>query len=86
VRRLLSDRRIAMLRRLDPEELLAEVGGDGEISKMIEGDRGRRLKNALAGGHKARVKAARHFEPDEIAASKKWLRAQGYIVPSEVRT
>lgn len=78
---------VAMLRRMDPAEIVVwlalhgatyqgtvdDFGGDK--AALIEAEK----RTVLAGGHKARVAAGRPtFQKHEIDDSRRWLKANGF--------
>ncbi len=78
---ILPPERIALLRRLDPEEIVAAIPDATEFSRRMGTPYKQMLKNALAGAHKARVMGASNFTTDEVKASKEWLLENDYKIP-----
>ena len=76
-----TERRIAMLRRLDPTEISQFYEDQVRFKPQLEH---RRPDAAMANAHSARMMLAA-FTDEEKEASRNWLITHNYEVPGESR-
>ncbi len=72
------ERQIALLRRLDADELIAAAPTATVISASLGTSLDEMRIVALGGAHKARITLGRkHFTASELADSRNWLEQNG---------